>query len=70
MADMNQTMASIARKQTQTIDVGGFAAEIEKCANTLAGSGWMPEAVNLRKWASELRGRSFQTNYAEELLSD
>lgn len=70
MADMNQTMSLIARKQNPAIDVGGFAAEIEKHANTLADSGWMPEAVNLRKWASELRGKSLKTNYAKDLLSD
>lgn len=70
MAEMNQTMSLFDHKHYPAIDMGGFAAEIEKHANTLADSGWMPEAINLRKWASELRGKSLKTNYAKDLLSD
>lgn len=70
MAEMNQTITLSGDKKYPPLDVGGFAAEIEKHANTLADSGWLPEAVNLRKWASELRGNSLKRSYAKDLLSD
>ena len=70
MADMNLTMVRSNRKKDPPADVGGFAAEIEKHANTLADSGWTHEAVHLRKWASELRGRSAKTDYTTDLVPE
>jgi hypothetical protein len=70
MADMNLTMVRSNRKKDPAADVGGFAAEMEKHANTLADSGWTHEAVHLRKWASELRGRSAKTDYTTDLVPE
>jgi len=68
MAEMNQAMAVSRRRQPPPTDAGGFAAEIEKHADTLANSGWLSEAGNLRQWASELRGKSLRTALARDLL--
>jgi hypothetical protein len=66
MADMNLTMVRANRKTGSPLDAGSFAAEIEKQANTLADSGWKHEATHLRKWASELRGKSVKHDYARD----
>jgi hypothetical protein len=67
MSDLDQAMARIHGKKYPPVDLGDFAVEIEKQANTLADSGWTNEAVHLRKWASELRGRSLKTSYTKDL---
>lgn len=66
MADMNPTAVRASRKRGSLPDAGSFAAEIEKQANTLADSGWSHEATNLRKWASELRGKSVRNDYSRD----
>jgi len=52
------------RKKGPAADVGAFAAHIEEQANRLAESGWAHEATHLRKWASELKGKSGKNEYA------
>ena len=66
MAEMNLTPIRPNRKTHQPMDVSGFAAQIQKQADTLAESGWAHEAVGLRKWASELRGKTVKTNYTDD----
>jgi hypothetical protein len=66
MADMNLTVVRASRKTGSPHDAGSFAAEIEKQANTLADSGWSHEATNLRKWASELRGKHTKGDYSRD----
>ena len=68
MSDLDQATARIHSKKVPAGELGDFAVEIEKQANTLADSGWTNEAVHLRKWASELRGRSLKTSYTKDLL--
>ena len=63
MAEMNLATVRVSRKKRSVVDVGGFAAEIEEHANTLAESGWTHEATHLRKWASELKGGSVKADY-------
>lgn len=70
MAEMNLVTFQGNRKKGPPADVGSFAVEIEKHANTLADSGWTHEAIHLRKWASELRGRSARTDYATDLVPE
>ena len=68
MAEMNRTLIRANRKSGPPIDVSGFAAQIQKQADTLAESGWAHEAVGLRKWASELRGKTVKTDYTDDGL--
>ena len=66
MAEMSMTMVGASRKKGLPVDVGTFAARIEEQANTLAECGWTHEATHLRKWASELRGKSPRSDYSSE----
>jgi hypothetical protein len=64
MAEMTETMVLANRKKGPTADMGAFAEHIEAQANRLAQSGWAHEATHLRKWASELKGKSGKSEYA------
>jgi hypothetical protein len=66
MAEMNMTMVRANRKKDSPVDAGAFAVQIEEQANTLAQGGWTHEATHLRKWASELRGKSVKGEYPDE----
>jgi hypothetical protein len=66
MAEMHMTMARASRKKDPPVEVGAFAVQIEEQANTLAECGWTHEATHLRKWASELRGKSGKGEYSSE----
>ena len=66
MAEMSMTMVGASRKKGLPVDAGTFAARIEEQANTLAECGWAHEATHLRKWASELRGKSIRSEYTTE----
>jgi hypothetical protein len=68
MADMNTTTVWANRKKSQTLDAGNFAEHIERQANTLAEFGWDHAATHLRKWASELRGRTTRSDYSGDRL--
>lgn len=68
MAEMSMTMVGANRKKGLPVDAGAFAAKIEEQANTLAEFGWAHEATHLRKWASELRGKSVRSEYPGERL--
>jgi hypothetical protein len=64
MAEMNATTIRADRKKGPMVDVGTFAAHIEEQANRMADSGWAHEATHLRKWASELRGKTGRSDHA------
>jgi hypothetical protein len=68
MAEMSMTIVGASRKKGLPVDAGTFAATIEEQANTLAEFGWAHEATHLRKWASELRGKSVRSEYPSERL--
>jgi hypothetical protein len=68
MAEMNVTMVQSNRKKGPAVDVGAFAEHIEDQANRLADSGWAHEATHLRKWATELKGKSGKSEYAGDRL--
>jgi hypothetical protein len=61
------TVSAAKLKATGAVaKAASFADAIEKQANTLAQSGWMHEATDLRKWASELRIRTTITESGRE----
>jgi hypothetical protein len=68
MAEMNLAMVQSNRKRSPSADVGAFAEHIEDQANRLADSGWVHEATHLRKWASELKGKSGRNEYGGDRL--
>jgi hypothetical protein len=69
MAEMSTTAVRAGNKKSPVVDVGTFAQQIEKQANTLAEFGWDHEAGHLRKWAFELRGDSIKRDYSGGRLS-
>ncbi len=47
-------------------NVSTFAEQIESEANKMAQGGWLHEATDLRKWASELRVRALRSGVASD----
>lgn len=47
-------------------NVSAFAEQIEREANKMAQGGWLHEAIDLRKWASELRVRSLRVGVVSD----
>ena len=65
MSELNLIYSGDVRKKSPPSNVLEFAQVMEKEANSLDRSGWKNEAIHLRKWASELKGKAVNTHYAQ-----